>query len=87
MTFEVGQKVELNPLGRKRIEGNRRHPKNRRHGEIVGVSKAYVGSYRIKWKTRKSIDQLHGDFIMDAPGASALTEEDRRRAVNLFFAK
>ncbi len=62
MQFEVGQKVELNDLGKRRVEGNHtRRP--RLHGEIIGISKAYVGSVRIKWQSRKSEDHLHGDFL------------------------
>lgn len=74
MTFEIGQKVELNALGRTRIEGNGHRPKNRRKGEIVSISKAYKGSYRIKWETRKSVDQLHEDFLMDASGPVPLDD-------------
>ncbi len=63
-TLKVGQKVELNALGKERVE--RRLGKTRRRGEIVGLSKAYPESYLIKWETRKTIDMLHCDFVMDA---------------------
>lgn len=63
-TLKVGQKVELNALGKERVE--RRLGKVRRNGEIVGLSLAYPESYRIKWKTRKTIDMLHCNFVMAA---------------------
>lgn len=68
MTFQPGQKVELNALGRKRVEGDSIKAKNRRHGEIIAKSRVSAGCYRIKWATRKSEDFLHEDFIMDATG-------------------
>lgn len=64
MEFKDGQKVELNALGKERVD---RGWKRRTGGECRGRAKKYPESYWVKWEAHKSIEIVHQDFLTAAP--------------------